>query len=118
MRNISFALTTEQFLDGSKTVTRRLGWMKLRPGDMLCAVEKAQGLKKGEKVKKLGTLRVIQTNREPLKAMLERKDGGESEVIAEGFPHFVADAFVHMFCEHNGCTPDTKVTRIEFERLT
>lgn len=28
MRNLSFALTTRQFIDGSKTVTRRLGWNK------------------------------------------------------------------------------------------
>jgi hypothetical protein len=29
MRNISFALTTNQILEGTKTVTRRLGWLHL-----------------------------------------------------------------------------------------
>ena len=33
MRNISFSLTEEQFLNGSKDVTRRLGWLFLKPGD-------------------------------------------------------------------------------------
>lgn len=111
MRNISFALTTDQFLDGSKTVTRRVGWMKLKPGDVLCAVEKSQGLKKGEKVRKLGTIRVVDVRREPLREMQL------SDCDLEGFPQFVPDAFVHMFCEHNGVTPETLVTRIQFERI-
>ena len=34
-RNISFALTTPQFLDGSKDVTRRNGWLMLKTGDIL-----------------------------------------------------------------------------------
>ena len=45
---ISFSLTTPQFRDGTKDVTRRLGWTFLKPGDRLCAVVKAMGLKKGE----------------------------------------------------------------------
>lgn len=112
MRNISFALTTPQFLDGSKTVTRRLGWMKLRPGDVLCAVEKSQGLKKGETVKKLGTTRVVNVRREQLREI------EPSDCDLEGFPEYDPYQFMYMFCEHNGCTPDTLVTRIEFERLT
>jgi hypothetical protein len=54
MRNMSFSLTTRQFLDGSKTVTRRVGWNNLKPGERFMAVEKAMGLRKGEKVKRLG----------------------------------------------------------------
>jgi hypothetical protein len=49
-RNISFALTTAQFLDGSKDVTRRIGWKNLNAGDVLCAVKKGMGLKPGEKI--------------------------------------------------------------------
>jgi hypothetical protein len=48
MRNISFSITRFQFCDRTKTVTRRLGWAKLKPGDVLMGVEKAMGLKKGE----------------------------------------------------------------------
>lgn len=117
MKNISFAMTTDQFLDGSKTVTRRLGWMKLKSGDVLCAVEKSQGLKKGETVKKLGTIRVVDVRREQIRAM-RGMDDYEAELSAEGFPTWSPEDFITMFCDHNGCTPDTLVTRIEFERLT
>lgn len=112
MKNISFALTTAQFLDGSKTVTRRLGWMKARARDVLCAVEKSQGLKKGEKVKRLGPIRVKDARRERLDAITQ------ADCILEGFPEYDPYQFVYFFCEHNGCTPETLVTRIEFERLT
>ena len=46
MRNLSFALTTRQMRDRSKTVTRRRGdyyARVLKPGDLVCAVEKSQG---------------------------------------------------------------------------
>lgn len=66
MRNMSFSLTTKQFIDGSKTVTRRLGWKFLKPGDRVMACEKCQGLKKGEKVKRLGEIEIINVTRERL----------------------------------------------------
>lgn len=44
-RNISFALTTPQFRARTKWVTRRLGWLFLKPGDTLMGVEKGMGLK-------------------------------------------------------------------------
>lgn len=47
MRIMSFALTEQQLMDGTKTVTRRVGWANLKPGDRLTAVRKAMGLKKG-----------------------------------------------------------------------
>jgi capsid protein len=50
MRNISFSMTESQFLDGSKDVTRRLGWLTLQAGDHLMACRKCQGLKPGEKI--------------------------------------------------------------------
>ena len=46
-RNMSFALTTEQFKARTKTVTRRFGWWFLKPGDVVRGVEKAMGLKPG-----------------------------------------------------------------------
>lgn len=122
MRNISFALTTAQFLDGSKTVTRRLGWISLKPGDTLCAVEKSQGLKKGETVKKLGTIRVKTVTRQFLDRLTADQDYGRAECIKEGFPppHAKSDPaeFVAFFCHANGCEPDIWVTRIEFERIS
>ena len=52
-RNMSFSMTTEAIRDRSKTVTRRLGWSFLQPGDLLWAVEKGMGLKKLAKLRDL-----------------------------------------------------------------
>lgn len=121
-RNISFSLTTPQFQAGTKTVTRRLGWDKVKAGDVLCAVEKGQGLKKGEKVKKLGMIRVIDARRELLRRMTDDLDYGFAECAKEGFPaphpNMWPSVFVEFFCAANRpCQPDWRITRIEFEKL-
>lgn len=120
MRNMSFALTTGQIMDGTKTVTRRLGWINLKPGDQLRPVRKCMGLRPGEKLDVLrDPLTVVSVKREPLRSMTDDLEYGFAECRAEGFgshpdyhrPH----DFVAMFCAtHKGCTPDTVVTRIEF----
>src|SRR5882672_6000358 len=66
VRQISFALTTAQFRNRSKSVTRRHGWRDLEPEDELMGVERGQGLKKGEKVVKLGAIRVDDVRMEKL----------------------------------------------------
>ena len=35
MKRISFSMTEPQFVDRTKTVTRRLGWRNLKPGEHL-----------------------------------------------------------------------------------
>lgn len=122
MRNISFALTTPQFLNGTKDVTRRVGWLFLKAGDLLCAVEKGQGLGKGGSVKRLGTIRVKSVRRETLSMMSSYGTYGRAECVREGFPppHPKSEpsVFVDFFCKtHKGCGPSTTVTRIEFERV-
>lgn len=118
MRNISFALTTPQFLDGTKDVTRRVGWLDLAPGNELCAVRKGQGLKKGEKVERLGMIRVISVRQEQLAQMTRDPEYGRSECKREGFPAMTPGEFIDFFCRgHRGAWPDKWVTRIEFERL-
>jgi hypothetical protein len=117
-RNISFSLTTPQFLAGTKDVTRRMGWENLKAGDELCAVEKGQGLKKGEKVKRLGMIRVADVRREPLNRMTKEPDYGKRECAREGFPHDTPTQFVEYFCaSHRGCYPNKVITRIEFVKL-
>lgn len=111
MRSISFALTTRQFLDGSKTVTRRLGWDLLKPGDRLRAVEKAMGLRKGEHPVVLGEIEIVSVRREPLRAI------SIDDCAREGFPDLNPYTFVGMFCEHMGCPADTFVNRIEFRHV-
>jgi len=122
MRNISFMLTESQFLDGTKDVTRRLGWEFLKAGDRLMGCRKCQGIKPGEKIVKLGVIEVVSVRREPLNRMArvcEIPNGeigyGATEAIREGFPHLTGDRFVTMFCKHMKCRPDQIVTRIEFK---
>ena len=70
MRNISFFLTTEQIRKREKTVTHRLGWRFLKPGDRLQACVKCMGLKRGKRSEKLGRIRVLDVRVEPLSDML------------------------------------------------
>lgn len=117
MRNISCALTTPQILAKTKDVTRRMGWLHLKPGDLIQPVKKCMGLKPGEKIEKLGPpVRVVSVRQEPLRAMTDNWSYGHGECIREGFPDMTSEQFVSMFCAtHKGCTPGTEITRIEFE---
>jgi hypothetical protein len=112
MRNISFSLTEPQIRSRTKTVTRRLGWATLKPGTLLQPVEKSRGLQRGEKVQPIGPpIRVVKVTREPLSAL-----SSPDECAREGFPELSPSEFVRMFCAtHRGCTPQSQVTRIEFE---
>lgn len=115
MRNLSFSMTTEAVRRREKTVTRRLGWWNLQPGEILQAVEKGQGLKRGEHVKPICLIRVVSVSDEPLDAILDRDP---DECRREGFPELAPPDFVAMFIAHNkrdGVYPNTLVNRIEFE---
>jgi len=121
MRNMSFALTTAQMQARTKTVTRRMGWERLKSGELVRPVYKAMGLKRGESPQPIcDPVRVILVRREPLHALLDDLDYGFAEVAKEGFANHPQyqwpSAFVEFFCgTHRGCTPQTLVTRIEFE---
>ena len=108
MRNMSFHLTERQLLDGTKDVTRRIGWAFLKRGDQVCAIRKGQGLKKGEKVHRLGVLTVVNHWRERLQQITYR------ECVREGFPDMTPDEFIRMFCREMGCEGDQIVNRIAF----
>jgi hypothetical protein len=109
---MSFMLTTEQIRNQTKTVTRRLGWKFLKPGDLVQPVVKAMGLKKGEKIEKIGPpIRIVSVRRELLWDILDEPDGASKE----GFPQMNQSEFVHMFCSEMRCDWGTPVTRIEFE---
>lgn len=113
MRLISFSMTTAAFVEGRKTVTRRVGWVNLRPGDRLMAVEKGQGLKKGEKVVRLGEIEVVSVRQERLDAITAE------DVAREGLDGATTpDDFVRLFCKGNKfARGDTQVTRIEFRKV-
>jgi hypothetical protein len=111
-RRMSFALTEAQFLDGSKDVTRRLGWRSLKPGQQLTAVRKCMGLKRGEVQVVIGELVVVSVHREPLGIITA------DECRREGFPQLTPEAFVELFCTANNCGRTTIVNRIEFRKTT
>ena len=79
MRNISFSATTEQVRNRQKFVTRRLIhpgkrsiWQNLKPDEHLMGIEKGQGLKKGEKVKRITEIVVLDAPTEPLMDIIRR----------------------------------------------
>lgn len=108
MRNMSFMLTTQQILDETKFVTRRLGWWFLKPFDVVMACEKCQGLKKGEKINKLKKITIMKTGPEKLCDITRR------DVWLEGFPEMSTQEFIVMFCKEMKCNALTIVNRIEF----
>lgn len=111
MRNMSFSATTEQVRNGTKTVTRRLGWKFLKPGDTIMACVKCQGLKKGEKVEKIRPLKIVNVDLQQLLTITKE------EVKREGFPGRNPEWFTQMFCQLNQCSPYVLLTRIEFEYI-
>jgi hypothetical protein len=101
---MSFSKTLDQFRARTKTVTRRLGWERAKAGDRVTAVEKAQGLKKGEHQVVIGEIEIVSVRRERLDAITTE------DCEREGFPGWSPAEFAKMF----GAPPDTEVTRIEF----
>lgn len=110
-RNMSFMITTDQIIKKTKTVTRRLGWKFLKKGDVIWACEKCQGLKKGEKVKKIVKLLVVDVSFEKLSSITQL------ECVLEGFPNLSPNEFIDMFCQEMKCISSQVVTRIEFKYM-
>lgn len=108
-------LTKEQILNRTKTVTRRMGWRNLKPGDRLQGVEKGMGLKRGEAIKKLAVIEVVDVGVECLAVLMNCPSYGKDEVAKEGFPEMTPAEFVQFFSDsHKNCPFETEVTRIEF----
>jgi hypothetical protein len=111
-RLMSVSLTEGQVRDRSKTVTRRLGWLVLKPGDRLTLCRKVMGRKRGEPLVRVAEVEVMSVHREPLDAITQ------DDVKAEGFRTWTPAEFVTFFCgTHKGCEPGTEVTRVEWRYL-
>jgi len=115
-RRMSFSATVEQMRDQTKTVTRRDPDTRchLKPGDRLTAVEKAMGLKAGEKQVVIGDIEIV-SNR------VERAiDLTDEDVEREGFPSMTpSDWLTEVWWDlHGAVEPTTKMRRIEFRHLT
>lgn len=110
-RLMSVSLTEQAVVERRKTVTRRLGWKFLKPGDRLTLCRKVMGRKKGEPLVRLAEVEVVSVGRERLRWITD------ADVEREGFAGGRRPDFVRFFCEHMNCTPNTEVTRIEWRYL-
>lgn len=106
-RRMSFSKTLPQMRARTKDVTRRWGWESLKPGDIVTAIEKGMGLKKGERQVVIGDIEVQYVRRERLDAIDAR------DVEREGFPGETPADFMARFSGN----PSDVVTRIEFRHI-
>lgn len=108
-RLMSVALTTDAVRRRQKTVTRRVGWQMLRPGDQLTLCPKVRGRRRGEPLDRIVTVDVVSVRREPLNTI------SPADVTAEGFPAMTPAEFVDFFCStHHGVHTRSEITRIEW----
>lgn len=112
-------MTTQQYRDGSKDVTRRWAWENAKAGDVVMGVEKAMGLKKGEKMVRLGLAEFVSVRREPLDRMIKEPEYGAEEMRREGYPFGLTDpaAFVERLAREGNKKPSDLITRIEFKKI-
>ena len=91
MRNMSFALTTEQVRRREKTATRRNGWTAAAVGMIVQPVIKCQGIPKGGHVEKIGgPIRFVDVRREPLNAITPEDVRREGEGACSSGARFAA----------------------------
>lgn len=121
---MSVSLTTDAVRARRKTVTRRMGWRKLKAGDRLQLCVKVMGRRKGEPLEKICTVEVVHVSRVRLDTITPAevaREGLWERAVAEvgpGDPDAACRWFVRFFCaSHKGCEPDSIVTRIEWRYL-
>jgi hypothetical protein len=115
VRLMSVSLTEDAVRARTKTVTRRLGWLMLKPGDRLQLCRKVMGRRKGEPLERICVVEVVAVRRERLGLLLDSPHYGRAEVVAEGFAGWNPLQFADFFCRtHKGCSALTEVTRIEW----
>lgn len=115
-RLMSVSLTEAAVVARTKTVTRRLGWDFLKPGDRLTLCRKVMGRRRADgtvdPLVRLTEVEVVSVRREHLDAITA------DDVAREGLPGADTPAlFVARFCEAMRCLPDVEVTRIEWRYL-
>ena len=103
---MSFRWTEQQLVAGIKTVTRRLGWWKVRPGDQLLAIRQWQELPKGSHQHILGSILIRGARPERV------KDITPDDVVREGFPDMTTDQFIAFFCRGHRISPLHVINRI------
>ena len=119
-RLMSVAFTEDAVRARTKTVTRRKGWMFLKPGDRLTLVRKsmgrtrkdADGRRYTEPLVRIADVEIVSVRREPLFHITA------DEVAREGYagmtPH---DFMVRFFVERQRIGFADLITRIEWKYL-
>lgn len=117
MSNMAFSKSIQAMREFRKTVTRRYGWANVKPAQIVQAVEKGQGIPRGEHVVPIHEIQLLTPRWERADLMITDQAYGEREVILEGFPELSPKEFVQMLCEMNKKRPDELVHRLEFRHL-
>lgn len=111
-RLMSVTLTEQAVIARQKTVTRRLGWQMLKPGDQLSLCRKVMGRKRAdgtvEPLVRLAHVEVVTTRRERLNQITDM------DVVREGFPVWTRTQFIDFFCREMKTHPQVPLTRIEW----
>ena len=115
-RNMFFFHTQQQMYNRTKTVTRRSGWIFLKPNDVVNAyIESFRSYRaKRHRVPKptpICQIRIIRVTREPLNSITQ------ADVVREGFPDWTPEQFIRFYCKSMKVSPTDEVTRIEFEYI-
>lgn len=119
-RLMSVAYTEQAVVERRKTVTRRAGWVFLKPGERLTLCRKVMGRKKGEPLVRLVDVEVVDVRREKLAELLRpaNRPYAVAEMVAEGFPGMNPITFVGVyFLGAQRMSPLDVVTRIEWRYL-
>lgn len=114
-RLMSVSLTEQAVVERRKTVTRRLGWLFIKPGDRLTLCRKVMGRKPGEPLVRLAEVEVVSVRREPLNAMTTEDVAREA---VPGRERASGLGWALWFAETMGCHIDTEVTRIEWRYVS
>ncbi len=127
-RLMAVSLTEQAVIDRTKTVTRRLGWEFLKPGDPLTLCRKVQGRRRRdgtlEPLVRLAEVEVVSVDRVKLGlSFLGRPDevareGVDPALWATGeWMETVAEQWVNWFCREMNVHPSTPITRVGWRYL-
>ena len=123
---MSVSFTEQAVVERRKTVTRRKGWLFLKPGDRLALCRKVMGRKKDEPLVRIAEAEVVSVRRESLallydafaEAHCRECRYANEEVAREGFPGMYPREFVERyFIDAQGMRADDLVTRIQWRYL-
>jgi hypothetical protein len=124
---MSVALTEQAVRERRKTVTRRIGWTNLKPGDRLTLCRKVMGRKRAdgtvEPLIRIAEVEVVGVRREQLWDLTDLDIARECVDPQLFWEHDTVTGqptqatWVAWFCEQMGVQPDTWVTRIEWRYL-